>query len=125
VEVVAEGVEAFKPDGLAIEINTFQELLLVYLDQVAARRQITLPIHPIDNSVPKPVRIRRLGPDLAQRKIRFKARSPGTQLLVQQLRDFPQADHDDGPDSAEMSRRIMVELWNGKQAKRSNQRLRP
>jgi hypothetical protein len=32
------------------------------------------------------------------RELRFKADSPGCRLLVDQLMDFPLAEHDDGPD---------------------------
>jgi hypothetical protein len=64
--------------------------------------------------VNKQVRIRRLGPYLSQRKLRFKSRSPGTALLVQQMRDFPVGDHDDGPDALEMGLRLLIEFWNGK-----------
>ena len=48
----------------------------------------------------KQVRIRRLGPYLSSRRLRFKADSPGTRLLVEQLQQFPIGDHDDGPDAA-------------------------
>ena len=73
-----------------------------------------MPIYGVNNTTNKLVRIRRLGPALAQKRLRFKARSPGTMLLVQQLRDFPAGDHDDGPDALEMARRLAVELWNGR-----------
>jgi phage terminase large subunit-like protein len=42
--------------------------------------------------------------------LRFKANSPGARLLVRQLRDFPNADHDDGPDALEMAVRLAREL---------------
>ena len=70
----------------------------------------------MDNRVNKQVRIRRLSPYLEQRRLRFKSRSPGTALLVQQMRDFPVGDHDDGPDALEMGLRLMIDLWNGKNA---------
>lgn len=38
-------------------------------------------------------------------------------LLVQQLKDFPVSDHDDGPDALEAALRLAVELWNGHQAR--------
>ena len=43
----------------------------------------------IHNHVNKQVRIRRLGPYLSQRRLRFLAGSASTRLLVDQLRDFP------------------------------------
>jgi predicted phage terminase large subunit-like protein len=75
--------------------------------------------HGLDNQGNKQVRIRRLGTFLAQRKLRFKARSGGTALLVEQLRDFPVGEHDDGPDALEMALRLMIQLWNGKNSKQS------
>ena len=56
------------------------------------------------------MRIRRLTPYLAQGRVRFKGDSPGARLLVEQLRDFPLADHDDGPDALEMAVRLAAEL---------------
>ena len=69
----------------------------------------------IHNHVNKQVRIRRLGPYLAQRRLRFLQGSPGTQLLVDQLRDFPLGTHDDGPDALEMALRLAEEHHSGQQ----------
>ena len=52
------------------------------------------------------VRIRTLT-HWAKGTIRFKGDSPGARLLVDQLRDFPLGDHDDGPDSLEMAVRVL------------------
>lgn len=111
-QIVADGVEhvrQFQPDIFGVEANQFQELLLEPFRQEAARQSIPLPMVPMENTVNKLVRIRRLGPYLSQRKIRFKAASPGTSLLVQQLQEFPVGAHDDGADGAEMAVRLMNE----------------
>jgi hypothetical protein len=50
--------------------------------------------------------IRRLSQYVINRELRFKADSPGCRLLVDQLMDFPLADHDDGPDALEMCTRM-------------------
>jgi predicted phage terminase large subunit-like protein len=116
-QVVADGVEhvrQFRPEGMAVEINQFQELLVAEFQSVGQQQRVHLPIHRLNNQTNKQVRIRRLGSYLAQRKLRFKSHSPGTALLVQQLRDFPVGDHDDGPDALEMALRLMIELWNGR-----------
>ncbi len=126
-----EHVRAFNPDGFAIEANVFQSLLAplfklaVAADFDAAKRirgnqaaPLELRLYLLDNSVNKAVRIRRWTDPLAQRRVRFKARSPGTALLVQQLRDFPNGEHDDGPDAGELARRLAVELFNGRQRPR-------
>jgi predicted phage terminase large subunit-like protein len=113
--IVAEAVEyvkEFKPDGFAIEINQYQELFVAPIQEAAREAKVPMPSYGINNQVNKDVRIRRLGPYLSQRLLRFKAISAGTALLVQQLRDFPLGDHDDGPDALEMALRLMIELWN-------------
>jgi hypothetical protein len=83
---------------------------------VAAERKTDAQVLTLDNQVNKLVRIRRLGPYLSQRRIRFKARSPGAALLVDQLKDFPVGDFDDGPDGAEMMIRGLLYLQGQAQA---------
>jgi predicted phage terminase large subunit-like protein len=126
-QIVAEGVEMarqFRPDAFAVEVNQYQELLCVELGREAANRQVPLPVVPVENTVNKQVRIRRLGPYLSQRQFRFKARSPGTILLVEQLKDFPNGDHDDGPDALEQGLRILIDLYNGRQRPTAPRRLK-
>ncbi len=116
-ELVADGValyRRFAPDAFGVETNQFQELLA---DQFSEEflRQGVLAARPysIENHVSKLVRIRRLGPYLASRRLRFKTSSPGTRLLVEQLKTFPVGDHDDGPDALEMAVRLAAELEGG------------
>jgi predicted phage terminase large subunit-like protein len=115
--IVADGLEHYRTfgcDAFGVEANAFQELLAEDLARQSAAAGIALPVWGITNSAPKPVRIRRLGPLLAQKRIRFKGGHAGTRLLVQQLRDFPCGDHDDGPDALEMALRLMVHLQTGR-----------
>ena len=70
------------------------------------RRPDRLLLADNNNQVNKQVRIRRLTPFLAQKVFRFKSGSPGARLLVEQLRDFPCGDHNDGPDALEMAVRL-------------------
>ena len=120
-QIVADGVELyqqFQPDVFGIEANQFQDLLAIEFD-VEFRRQGMLAARPwpLENRTNKLVRIRRLGPYLAGRRLRFKDNSPGTRMLVEQLRQFPNADHDDGPDAAEMAIRLAAELLEGRKTK--------
>jgi len=113
-QIVADGVELcrrFRPDAFGIESNQFQELFAAEFE-AEFRRQGMLDARPwlLDNRVNKQVRIRRLGPYLAGRRLRFKTDSPSTRLLVNQLKEFPIGDHDDGPDAAEMAVRLAGEL---------------
>ena len=102
----------FRPDGFAVEVNQFQQLLADNMRQVATDRAILLPMYTVDNRVNKLVHIRRLTPYLAQHRVRFKGDSPGARLLVQQMRDFPHGDHDDGPDALEMAVRLAADMLN-------------
>jgi hypothetical protein len=69
-------------------------------------------IWPLMNWENKIVRVRAtLTPYLARREIRFRD-TPGTRLLVEQLRGFPSCKHDDGPDALEMAIRLMREVFN-------------
>lgn len=113
-QIVADGValyRRFQPDAFACEANQFQELLAAQFE-IEFRRQGLLSVRPwlLNNQVNKLVRIRRLAPHLAARRLRFKAASPGTHLLLDQLKQFPLSDHDDGPDALEMALRLAAQL---------------
>jgi predicted phage terminase large subunit-like protein len=120
-QMVAEGVELcrrFRPDVFGIEANQFQDLLRGEFE-AEFRRQGVLGTRPwpVENRTNKLVRIRRLGPYLSTRRLRFKSGSPGTRLLVEQLQQFPVGDHDDGPDAAEMALRLAADLLEGRRAR--------
>lgn len=119
-EMVACGVALcarFNPHAFGVEANQYQELLA---GEFAAefRRQHLLQSAPyaINNHTNKLMRIRTLGPYLAERRLRFLSRSASTRLLVDQLRDFPLGDHDDGPDALEMALRLARALRDGSRA---------
>jgi len=116
IDATLESYSGFRADAVAVEANQFQELLAAQIATRAREAGLPIPIVPMVNTVSKLTRIRRLGPYLGQHSIRFKSSSPGTKLLVDQLRDFPTADHDDGPDALEMALRVMIDLHNGRQA---------
>lgn len=112
-----EWCQAARPDALGIEVNQFQELLRDELEAELRRRELVgVASWTIDNQVNKAVRIRRLGPLLAHRRLRFRRGSAGTQLLVRQLQEFPLGDHDDGPDALEMAVRLAQALLAGRAA---------
>jgi len=101
---------AFRPDVFGIEVNQFQELLCDHFACAFAQAKLPHIVpYPIDNRTSKLVRIRRLGKLLSNKKLRFKNDSPSVKLLVEQLKNFPVGDHDDGPDALEMAVR-MTEL---------------
>ena len=113
--IVADTVDLqrhYRAHVVAVETNQFQELLADDIDRQAREAGVMMPVVHVDNRVNKQVRIRRLGPYLARRQLRFHD-DPSTRLLVQQLRDFPEGEHDDGPDGLEMAVRVLGDLLAG------------
>ena len=89
------------PSVFFVEANQFQSLLLSLFHQRAKERGVIVSFKPIENHENKIVRIRRLETYLQNRRVRFR-RTPGVMLLLEQLRQFPNALHDDGPDALEV-----------------------
>ncbi len=103
--------QAVNADAFAIEGEQFQELIGDNVLRAADARKVLFPLYQVTHQgVPKEVRIRRLTPYLANGRIRFKGGSPGAMLLVDQLQDFPNGTHDDGPDALEMAVRLLTFL---------------
>ena len=110
-QMVEDGVAlhmATAPDAFGCEANAWQDLLAGEFERAFEAANITAASPwALYNHTPKQVRIRRLGPLLAQKRLRFKRNSPGVLLLISQLRDFPDRHaHDDGPDALEMAFRL-------------------
>lgn len=114
-EMAVDACRRFNPDAFGCETLQFQELLADNVDRIAKQRSMTIRTTPLADVTKKYIRIRRLTPYLAKREIRFKANSPGTKLLVEQLQDFPNGAHDDGPDALEMAVRLAHQVMRGTQ----------
>lgn len=116
-QMVADGVALcwkHQAAALGVETNQFQELLAgEFVAEFARQGLHDCVLHEIHNSTNKQTRIRRLGGYLSQRRLRFLSKSPSTQLLVDQLRDFPLGSYDDGPDALEMALRLARGLFGG------------
>lgn len=125
--IVAEGIEFSRRvkeeagahlEGFGVESDQFQELLADEFIRQTAAAGFTLPIYKMTTgNVNKEVRIRRLTPEFTRKKTRFRS-TPGTRLLVEQLKQFPTGKYDDGPDAMEYARRLAIFIQNGKRAKR-------
>jgi predicted phage terminase large subunit-like protein len=124
IDTALEIQREFLPDWFGVEVNQFQQLLADDLWAKADSMRLPVPLWTINNTINKEVRIRRLTPWLSRKTMRFKANSRGAQLLVEQLRDFPLADHDDGPDALEMAMRLICE-WPTELVIEDNQYLLP
>ena len=101
-----------QPDYVGIEAEQFQEMLLYeFRRQCGERFEKRWQIWGMTTQgFGKTARIRRLTRYVLGRELRFRADSPGCRRLVDQLMDFPLAQHDDGPDALEMCVRLPGEV---------------
>lgn len=86
-----------------VEAVQFQEFLRTEIMKRAAQAGLAMPCFPVTPIADKALRIERLQPPVKQGLIRLH-NSQST--LLDQLRQWPNAPHDDGPDCLEM-------LWSG------------
>jgi predicted phage terminase large subunit-like protein len=113
VEHSVQWMLPMRPDAFGCEINQFQELLKPAFEAALPQARMSMTqVFGINNDLHKDVRIRRLSYALGQHRIKIKP-SRGGKRLVEQLRDFPLGDYDDGPDALEMAIRLAEELLNG------------
>jgi len=99
-----------RPTVTGIEAVAFQELLGTdYVQaQIEAGGYRDEP-ELIYNNVSKNLRIGRIGTWLRLHMLKIR-NTPGGKLLLQQLKEFPNAKYDDGPDAAEMAIRLLLTL---------------
>lgn len=106
--------ELFRPHGMIVETNQFQELLAHLIRPLAAAKGMNFQVFDALNTASKVSRIRSgLTPYLSRGELHFKRNSRGARLLVQQLQEFPCGDYDDGPDALEMGIRLLAHIMNG------------
>jgi predicted phage terminase large subunit-like protein len=82
-----------------IEAVQFQEFLRTELVKRSAARGRPVPARAVTPHTDKLLRIESLQPHMANGLIRLH---PSQHTLIEQLRHFPKADHDDGPDALHM-----------------------
>ncbi|MBS0187932.1 MAG: phage terminase large subunit [Planctomycetes bacterium] len=115
-QIASDAIAAFqinRSDQILSESVAFQQWVSAEIDRQAKERKLFIPLGAVAPDAAKIVRIRRLGPYLSTRRIRFKRHSKGTRLLFDQLREFPGGQHDDGPDALEMGIRALQSIVNG------------
>lgn len=84
----------------AFESNQFQSLLADELARRSNEQGLYLPVEPVQHSTDKLARIQGLQPLVRSGTLQFSRRHT---VLLEQMRLFPKAAHDDGPDALEMA----------------------
>lgn len=112
IDRVCQLADYFKPHVIGVESDQCQHLIGAAIQQESAKRGwMPLPVVPIPTEgVPKPVRIRRLGPYIGMRGIRFKDNSAGVNELIRQMQMFNGSmdGHDDALDGTEIAIRALA-----------------
>lgn len=85
------------------ETNQFQWFLKEQLAKASAKAGVYLPIQEVNQTADKVLRVQTLQPDIKNKYLKFNRQH---KKLLEQLRYFPMADHDDGPDALESCRTL-------------------
>jgi predicted phage terminase large subunit-like protein len=96
--IAYEKIRKFQRFG--IETNQFQEFLADELRRRSSLAGVEVPVIDLKHSTDKLGRVQKLQPLVSAGRIRFSRRHVA---LLEQLRQFPFAAHDDGPDALEMA----------------------
>jgi predicted phage terminase large subunit-like protein len=80
----------------AVDAVQFQEFFADVLRRSALEQGMSLPVRAVKAHTDKRLRIESLQPHMARKRILLH---PSQTTLIGQLRHFPKADHDDGPDA--------------------------
>ena len=124
-DLTVQMIRQRQPDAVAIEVNGFQEYVADGIYTKATTAGLSAPIFKYENmraevqkvsagpGKGKEVDIRMLlTPRLSRHGLRIRD-TPQGRILAQQLRDFPLASHDDGPDALSMMERLLRDLLLG------------
>ena len=100
IETIIEYHRIRKFHKFAIETNQFQSFLANELKRISTQQCVIVPVKEIKHTSDKLGRIQSLEPLVTTGTLRFSRRH---RVLLDQLRQFPKAAHDDGPDALEMA----------------------
>ena len=102
-------------ERIAIEEVQFQQLFKDQVIKEGAKRKLYPPVEGVRPISDKPLRISKLQPHIKNGLIRFRRNQT---LFLEQLKYFPKASHDDGPDALEMLFNLINNGFNGPRIRR-------
>jgi hypothetical protein len=107
IDTIIRFIDLYKMVAFGVEANGFQQLMA---EELTAKCPLA-PIHQVNNnSVHKNTRISRLALWFQRRFFVYKKGCRHTKILLQQIFDHPNSDHDDGPDALEGAIRTLTEV---------------
>lgn len=110
IEDIIRAQEEYRCLRWGIETVQFQAFLAMELVLRSAMRGVPVPAVGLTSPYSKEMRIEGIQPHVANGLIRLR---PGLTTLESQLRHYPKADHDDGPDALEMLWRVALSARAG------------
>jgi hypothetical protein len=117
LNIIRDAEQAGNPfKALMVECNMFQEAVYLHLKELLASRfpYILCVPHQTASNQSKFSRIKiGLEPLLAQKRLHFVNQTVSNRITVQQLKEFPNAANDDGPDAIEMGTQLLNLLMYG------------
>jgi predicted phage terminase large subunit-like protein len=99
IETILALHQRYRPVVWAVEAIQFQEFLRTEIIRRGALRGLNVPARAVTPGTDKDLRIMALQPHIKDGRIRFGKEQ---RVLLDQLRHYPMADHDDGPDALQM-----------------------
>ncbi len=102
IEAILDNDRLFSYSTFAVETVQFQEMLRAELERRARERGRWFNLRGVKQTQDKVARIQSIAPIIAAGGVRFSRRHT---LLLEQLRQFPAAPHDDAPDALELALR--------------------
>jgi len=110
IDTLAATILHERPAAAVMETHGFQEQLAVDVRKLLDAGGSLCALHPFDSMENKEVRIRlALSEWLHRGRIRFRD-TVGGRLCVNQLKEFPSGEHDDGPDALAMGCGLIGDL---------------
>jgi len=97
---IVEYAQMYRFKSFVVEENGFQREVMANLKKAASDAGVPLRVRGVKNTGNKRGRIELLEPQVTQGKLRFCRKHT---VLLEQLRQFPLAAHDDGPDALHMA----------------------
>ncbi len=115
LETILDYHEQYQFTRIVIEEVQFQELFKDQVIKEGAKRGLYPPVEGIRPNIDKTLRISKLQSQIKNGIIRFHR---SQRMLLDQLKYFPKADHDDGPDALEMLFTLIASAKQGPRIRR-------
>lgn len=106
IDTIIRYIDLHKMIAFGIESNGFQQLMS---EELLAKCPLAPIVEIINQGIHKHTRISRLSLWFHRKFFIFKRGCRHTKILMQQIYDHPNADHDDGPDALEGAIRVLTQ----------------